>query len=47
MDEIRPSSLFSLQTASNRWFHAVPKKIKYTHYDYAESCGFYNSSNGE
>ena len=43
MGEIRPSSLFSLQTASSRWFHAVQKKIK--HYDYAESCGFYNNSN--
>lgn len=45
MDEIRPSFLFSLQTASSRWFHAVQKKIKYTYHDYAESCGFYNNSN--
>lgn len=45
MDEIRPSSLFSLQIVSSRWFHAVQKKIKYKHYDYAESCGFYNNSN--
>ena len=45
MDEIRPSFLFSLQPASSRWFHAGQKKIKYTHYDYEESCGFYNNSN--
>ena len=45
MDEIRPSFLFSLQTASSRCFHAVQKKINYKHYDYEESCGFYNNSN--
>ena len=45
MDEIRPSSLFSLQTSSSRWFHAVKKKIKYKQHDYEESCGFYNNSN--
>ena len=45
MDEIRPSFLFSLQTISSRWFHAVQKKIKYTHHDYEVSCGFYNNSN--
>ena len=28
-----------------RWVHAVQKKIKYKHYDYEESCGFYNNSN--
>lgn len=45
MDEIRPSSLFSLQTSSRSLLSRNQKKIKYTHHDYEESCGFYNSSN--
>ena len=44
MDEIRPSFfyLFKLSAVvdcSNQ------KKIKFKHYDYEESCGFYNNSN--
>lgn len=42
MDEIRPSFLFSLQTSSSRCF---PVYKNFKHYDYEESCGFYNNSN--
>ena len=46
MDEIRPSS-FSI---NSNYQHSLiscslQKKIKYTHHDYEESCGFYNNSN--
>ena len=46
MDEIRPSS-FSI---NSNYQHSLiscsfQKKIKYKHYDYGESCGFYNNSN--
>ena len=46
MDEIRPSS-FSI---NSNYQHSLiscslQKKIKSKHYDYGESCGFYNNSN--
>ena len=45
MDEIRPSSFSIDSNCQQSLIHAVQKKIKYTHHDYEESCGFYNNSN--
>ena len=46
MDEIRPSS-FSIDSNCQQSLIScsLQKKIKSKHYDYGESCGFYNNSN--
>lgn len=46
MDEIRPSS-FSIDSNCQQSLIScsLQKKIKSKHYDYEESCGFYNNSN--
>ena len=46
MDEIRPSS-FSIDSNCRQSLisYSSKKKIKSKHYDYEESCGFYNNSN--
>ena len=44
MDEIRPSFFYLCKLSAVVDF---PHRKNFKHYDYEESCGFYNSSNGD
>ena len=45
MDEIRPSSFSIDSNCQQSLISRNQKKIKFKHYDYGESCEFYNNSN--